>query len=124
MGVCKVEEQEELDFEVVYHGLTAVQCCTTSDTHQVEWERLYTLAAQSHLQQLSGQKAQQQHGHESQRHAEAQESQEAALAACPSVLNSGLPERGESPSCSMRPWLTDFVHCIALALMNKVIFNL
>lgn len=80
-------------------------CCL--NTHQVEWERLCALAAQRRLQQLLGQNAQHQQGHQSHGDAEAQQSQEAALTASSSVRSTGLPVRVEGRGYSLKASRTD-----------------
>lgn len=58
-------------------------------TNQVERQSFHALAAHRQLQQLLGQAAQQQQRHQGQWDAEAQQSQQAALAARPPVTGAG-----------------------------------
>lgn len=65
-------------------------------TYQVQREGLCALRAKHRLQELLGHGPQHQQGHQGQRNAEAQQGEEAALTASPSVRAAGQPVEGGS----------------------------
>lgn len=65
-------------------------------TYQVQCEGLCGLTTKNGLQQLLGHDTQHQQGHQGHRNAEAQQGEEAALTARPSVSTAGQPVGAES----------------------------
>lgn len=104
-GVCepwKVDEAEQFYLPFLPSHLWG------KTTHQVQREDLHAFWTKDHFQQLLGHCAQHQQGQHGQRNTEAQQGQEAALTAGPSVGAAGQPVGEESQDSSLKDIIRPF----------------